>query len=159
MSANAGDEKRLVAGVDVAVAMLFREALGGAARVVVALALEDHLGAEVLHGFDLDRVGGGRRADDGADAEQPRRESDGLPVVAGRGGDNAAAALVLGQPADQVDSAAHLEGAGRVQVLVLDVRLGAEHAVERRVAPQRRRRDVLLDLAGRVEHVGERRLG
>ena len=95
MGAHPGNKQRLVAGMDVAVAMLFCQPLRVAARVVVALALEDHLGAQVLHRLDLDRVRGGGSADDRAHAEQLGGIRDRLPVVAGGGGDHTPPSLVL----------------------------------------------------------------
>src|SRR5436309_2219651 len=62
--------------MDVAVTVLARQALGVVLRVVVTLAFEDHLRAEVLHRLDLDGIGGRGRAADRADAEQrPARSS------------------------------------------------------------------------------------
>ena len=67
-------------------------------------------------------------------ARTPKRrdgEGDRLAVVPGRGGDHAAAPLVVGELRDEVDAAAHLEVADRLVVLVLDPDLGADQLVER----------------------------
>ena len=49
--------------------MLARKPLAMLASLVEILPMDDELGAEALHGGQLDRVGGLRHADDGADAE------------------------------------------------------------------------------------------
>src|SRR5256885_13446869 len=115
--------------MDVAVTVLPGQALRVAPGIVIPLALEDDLGAEVLHRLDLHRVGDGRRADDRADPELPGGEGHGLSVVAGGSGDHASTALVFAEAADQVHTAADLEGPGRVVVLVLDEYARARHPV------------------------------
>ena len=77
--------------------------------------------AATLTGFA--RLG---HADDRAHAEEPRGEGDRLAVVAGRGGDHAARPLLRGELRDEVDAAAHLEGADGLVVLVLDPDLRAD---------------------------------
>ena len=144
--------------MDVAVPVLVSKALGVALGVVVPVTLEDDLRPQVLHRFDLHRVGHGRRADHRAHAEQARRVRDRLAVVAGRSGYHAAPSLVLAEPADQVDAAPHLERPGRVVILVLDVHLRPDQAVERRVTPEWGRLEVWADLARGVQDVGEGRL-
>ena len=79
-------------------------------------------------------------------AEEPRGEGHRLAVVAGRGGDHPGGPLGGGQLRDQVDTAAHLERADRLVVLVLDIDLGADQLVQRRIAVQRRARQVGADL-------------
>jgi hypothetical protein len=80
-------------------------------------------------------------------------------VVAGRRGDHAAFALLGAQLRDEVDATAHLERADRLVVLVLDVDLGPEQVVERRVAVQRGGAEVRRDAAARLENVHEGRDG
>ena len=126
---DAGDQQRLVAGVHVAVAVLEREPLAVLARVVEIAAVEDELGAEAAHRGDLDRVRLLRDADRRPHAEEAGGVGDRLAVVAGRGGDHAALPLVCAELRDQVDPAAHLEGADRLVVLVLDEDVGAEQLV------------------------------
>ncbi len=60
-------------------------------------------------------------------------------MVAGRGGDKPAFALLVREPRDEVDAAAHLERPDRLVVLVLDPRLGADELVERGIAVERGR--------------------
>jgi len=74
-------------------------------------------------------------------------------VVAGRGGDQAARPHVRRKLRHQVDPAAHLEGTHRLVVLVLDVDLGANQVVQRRVAVQRRLRQVGPDAPARGDHI------
>src|SRR5581483_8068679 len=91
------------------------------------------------------------------DAEEPRREGDRLPVVSRRGGDQASPAILLAELRDEVDAAAHLEGADRLVVLVLHPDLGADERVERGVAVERGRNQVRSDAPSGGEHVDERR--
>jgi hypothetical protein len=146
---------RLVARVHVAEAALLAEPLGVLARVVEVAAVEDELRAEPAHRRDLDGVRALGDADRGRHAEEARRVPDRLAVVPGRGGDHAARPLLRPELRDEVDSAAHLERADRLVVLVLDVDLRADELVERRVAVERRRPQVRRDAAPRVEHVRE----
>jgi hypothetical protein len=60
-----------------------------------------------------------------------------LPVVAGGGGDDAAPALRVREPRQQVDPAADLESTDWLVVLVLDPGLCPDQLIERRIAVQR----------------------
>ena len=144
--------------MDVPVTVLPGQALSVPPGIVVTLAVEDHLGAEVLHRLDLHRVGDGGRADDRAHAELPGGEGHGLAVVAGGSGDHASRALVLAEAAHQVDSAADLEGPGRVVVLVLHEHARPGQPVQRRVPAKRGGGQERPDLLGGVKDVRESRL-
>ena len=76
---------RLVAGVDVAVAVLPGQVLAVLAGLVEVAALGHDLGAEGLDRRDLQRVRADGDADRRPDAEQLGREGDRLTVVS-RGG-------------------------------------------------------------------------
>ena len=91
----------------------------------------------------------------GVDAEELRRERDALGVVAGRGGDDAAGALLRREPGDPGERTAGLEGAGALQVLGLE----RDRAADQRGQPagllhRRLDRDLADQLAGRLD-VGE----
>ena len=73
-------------------------------------------------------------------AVDARRQRDRLAMIAGAGGDNAAGAFFRGHRADQVQAAAHLEGTGRIVILVLHPDRQAGGLIEQRVAHQRRSR-------------------
>src|SRR5216683_6953328 len=133
--------------------VLLGEPGGVQASIVKPFALQDHFGAKVLHRLDLDRVCVFRRADDRAYSEKTRGVSNRLTMVPGRGGNNAAFALVVGEPADEVDASSHFEGSGRVVVLVLHVDIGAEEAAQRRVASQRGWLEVPADPFRGVQNV------
>jgi len=69
-------------------------------------------------------------ADRRSHPEQARRVGDRLAVVPGRGGDDAALALLRVELRYQVDPAPDLEGADRLVVLVLDEDISAEQLVD-----------------------------
>ena len=64
--------------------------------------------------------------DAGVDAELPCRQRDALGMVAGRGRDDAAGLLLLGQLGHAHVGAADLEGSGALHVLALEVDLAAQ---------------------------------
>jgi hypothetical protein len=152
-----GDQVRLVAGVDVAVAVLARETFRVLPGLVEVPPVDDELRAEPLHRRELDRVRALGDAHDRAHTEDSCRERDRLAMVARRRGDDAAPALVLAQLRDEVDAAADLEGADRQVVLVLDEDFGADELAQRAVRVERRRLQVRRDPAPRVHDVGEGR--
>ena len=97
-------------------------------------------GAERAHRGVL--LGGVAPRDDDGDRkpEAPPGEGEALAVIAARrrnqsGGVRRATAKLV----DESQAAAHLEGAGRLMVLVLDDDLGAEPAREQRPGEGRRR--------------------
>ena len=69
--------------------------------------------------------------------------SDALGMVAGRDGDHASSALIGRERLHPVERTARLEGGGSLQVLQLQIDLGADHGGQRRRAPGGR----ALDLA------------
>ena len=96
-------------------------ALGFFARRLKILAMLDQLGAERAHGAVLlDRIAP-RHIDHGRNAVAAGRESEALPVIAARGGNDPGRIRPLPlQPVEIDQPAAHLEGADRRVVLVLD---------------------------------------
>ena len=132
----------LVSGVDVPVAVLASEGLAVLARLVEVATVDDELRPEPPHRRQLDGVGALGDANDRSHTEATGRKRDRLPVVSGRGGDDAAAPFVLAQLRDEVDAAPDLEGADRQVVFVLDEDLGADELGQRAVRVERRRLQV-----------------
>src|SRR3984885_12622666 len=155
VGADPGDQRGLVARVDVAVAVLGGQLLAVLAGLVEVAPVQHHLGAEGLHRLHLHRVGLLRCAHDRAHAEQVRRVGDRLAMVAGRRRDHARAALRRAELAHQVHAAADLERADWLVVLVLDPGPRAGQLVERRIAIQRGRAQVGGDALTGREHVSE----
>ena len=81
---------------------------------------EHDLGAVAAHALDLDLRRGLGHHDHGLGAEQPRRARHRLGVVARRVGHHSPGPLLVGQGADGVVGAAHLEGADRLEALRLE---------------------------------------
>ena len=117
------DDLLIVVGVDEGHAGLLLQLHGLVVGVVVGAGYEADLCAEafgVLHFHDGGTV---RHTDDALDAPAGGGQRHALRVVAGRTGDDAFLALLLGELADLIISAAHLEAAGGLQVLGLQVEL------------------------------------
>ncbi len=147
LGADPCDQERLVARVDVTVAVLGGQRRAVLASLVEVLTVLDQLRALRAHRGQLDRVGAFRDAHAGRDAEEARGVGDRLPVVASRGGDQSAPPLVLPELRDEVDAAADLEGAHRLMVLVLHPDLGPEQLVESGIGIERRRPQMRGDAA------------
>ena len=116
-------------------------ASGLLARGLEILAMFDKIGAERPHGAVLlDRIAV-RHVDRDRHAIAPRGVGEALAVIAARGRDNPGCRGPLAlEPIDIDKPAAHLEGAGRRVVLVLDDNIGAEPLGKQRPAMRRRRR-------------------
>ena len=93
--------------------------------VVVGALDQLHLGSQPLGAFHLHDGGAVRHADHTADAHAGGRQGYPLGVVARRTGNDALGALFRGELADFVVGATHLETAGDLQVLGLQVQIGA----------------------------------
>ncbi|MDW8392465.1 MAG: hypothetical protein RMK84_20330, partial [Oscillochloridaceae bacterium] len=78
----AGDHQRVVEGVDQTGAAARGQGLAMRRRLVVAVAVEDQLGAKGAHRLDLDRRRGHRHHDRGLDPEVAGGERHALGVVA-----------------------------------------------------------------------------
>ena len=125
-----------VDGVDVAVALLSRQALYVLPGVVEVLPVEDDLSAHVTYGLHLAWVGPMGHRNDGVDPEDAGGVGDGLAVVAGGGGGDALTPFFLRELGDEVDPPTHLEGAQPLVVLVLYVDLGLQKLAQRGVVVQ-----------------------
>lgn len=141
--------------MDVAGARRLGERLAVEAGVVEGGAMEDHLGAHAAHGRHLAGVGTLRHHDLRPHTEEPRGVGHRLAVVACGGGQYAAGPLLSAELRDQVDAAAHLEGAHGLVVLVLHISRRADQIVQRRVAVQRGAPQVRGDLALGQQNIAE----
>lgn len=115
----ARDHVGIVKGVHEAQALFLLHLFGVRCGVREALAHENDLAAQVAHGLDLER---GRRHghhDHGAAAEAPGGKRHALGVVARRGADHAAGALLWREVHHLVEGAAQLEGEHGLLVLAL----------------------------------------
>ena len=157
VGADAGDELRLERPDE---AQPFARGQAGrvAARLVEVAPVLDQLGAEGSHRRVLVAGIAVRNDDHAAQAVAARGVREALSMVASRRADDAGGALAaLGHRAEQVESAANLEGAGRRVVLVLDPDLAAGATREQRPRVLRRRGHRRVDAPGRGFEVVERR--
>ena len=151
---DAGYQRRLVYGVDEAVAFLARQALDMRQRLVEERAVVNHLRAEVADGFYLARVRALRDGDMRLRAEHGRGERDRLPVIAAGRRRHAPLQLVARKLREQVYPAAHLERADPLMVLVLDADFRrAQQLLQADVAVKRRPRHAPLDSLLRLDNV------
>ncbi len=121
-----GDHLDVVKRRDQGVALQLGETAALAVSLVEAVAEQQHVAALAAHRIDLDVRRGLGHHDDRLDTEPGGRQGDPLGVVAGRGGDDAALLLLLGQGGDLVVGAAQLEGVDRLQILPLEGHMVAE---------------------------------
>ena len=130
---------------------------GGLERGLEVVALFDQLRAERLHRAVLAGAVAVRDDERGGNAVARRGKGDRLPVVAARGGDHP---FHRASRAPQVieihEPAAHLEGADRRVVFVLDPDRAAAPRVEQRPPLLRRRRHRLVDDRGRLLQLAQR---
>ena len=94
---------------------------------------------------DLDRRGRRRHDDGHRNAEPLAVIGDRLGMVAGRGGDHSARALLVGQLEQFVERAALLVGGGELEVLELQPDLGADDLGQRPADQHRRADDRAVD--------------
>ena len=122
----------------------------------IAVAVQLHLGAQVAHRAHLD----GRRRlghhDERRDAEVAGGVGHALRVIAGAGGDDAAAALRLVEVRHPVVGAAQLEAEDRLHVLALEQHRAAEPGRQARRRFERRLVGDVVDAAGqdRPQQIG-----
>ncbi len=116
------------------------------ARRLEVVAVLDELGAERAHRRVLLARIAARNIDAHREPGARAGEGEALAVVAARRRDDAFGVRVAPlQRVDEGQPAAHLEGAGRIVVLVLDHRLGAEPPGDQRPGDRRRRRQRRAD--------------
>jgi hypothetical protein len=125
----------------------------GAGLVVVGT-VEDDVRTVVRGRGDLDQGCHLRHDDASADAVPAGVERDGLCVVAGAGGDDAAASLFVGEGENLVQRAALFEGSGALQIVKLEEDLLAGHLGQAGGMASGRQVDVAADaLAGGADGV------
>ena len=122
----ARDHLDVVERRDQGVALQLGESAALAVGLIEAVAKQHDVAALTAHRVDLDVRRGLGHHDDRLDAELGGRQGNPLGVVAGRGGDDAAFFLLLGQGGDLVVGAAQLEGVNRLQILPLQADVIAE---------------------------------
>ena len=126
------DDRIIIVRMDEGHARLLLELDGLIMRIVVGAFHEADLRAEPLRALDLHDRRTIRHADDALDAHLRRREGHALCVIAGAAGHDPVTALLLAQLTDLIVGAAHLEAAGHLQVLGLEIHLRVRHEPRRR---------------------------
>ncbi|MNF66796.1 hypothetical protein D3C84_485940 [compost metagenome] len=126
----AGDHVRVVVGRDEGQAPLLRQLQRMGQGIGEGVAVQHHLAAAGAHPLHLQLGGGARHHDGRLYAQFPRRQRQALGMVAGRGGDHPAGALLLAQLHHTVVGAADLEGVDRLQVLALEQHLVVQALAE-----------------------------
>ena len=101
-------------------AALAREFDGALVGLIVVIAVQHDLGAEIGDRLHLDLGRGQRHDDDGMDASGARAEGDALGVVAGGGADHAALGGDRRELGDLVVGAANFERKHRLEVFSLE---------------------------------------
>lgn len=126
----AGDDAVVVVGMNEYGAGFFHDLAGGAFTGFEVGFAEGNFGVVSGDGvfFDLGCVG--RHDDSRRDSAKGGGEGEGLGVVAGGVGDDAAGGFVVGEGEDGVAGAAEFEGADALEVLAFEVEFGASHGVE-----------------------------
>ena len=95
-----------------------RDTFGLSARFIEITAMQTHFGAQITHCLHLRFINiFNRSVDDDAHAEQSPGISYRLPMIAGARRYHSGILLLIGRRSYQVDAAAYLEGADRLQVL------------------------------------------
>ena len=128
----ARDDRIVVVRMDEGHARLLLELDGLIMCIIVGALHEADLCTEPLRALDLHDRRTIRHADDALDAHLRRREGDALCVVAGAAGHDTVTALLLAELTDLIVGAAHLEAAGHLQILGLQIHLCVRHEPRRR---------------------------
>ena len=111
----------VIVGVDEGHAGLGLQLHGLVVGIIIGAGHQTDLRAQALGIFHLHNGGTVRHTDDAPDAPAGGGQSHALCVVAGRAGDHALFALLPGELADLIIGSPHLEAAGHLQVLGLEV--------------------------------------
>jgi hypothetical protein len=154
-----GDDVRIVVRMHPDQIALGRDRLGARLRFGERLAVEHDVGAMRLGGFDFHERRRHRHDNGGGDIQAPGVIGHRLGMVAGRHGDDAAAAL-FGRQGGELDAgAALLERIGDLQILVFDEDLGTGKRRQRRRGQERRAQHMAVDGAPGGLDVGQRHHG
>jgi len=146
----AGDHVAVLEGVDERGAALRLGLHRLQEGFVVAAPRRNHPCAQALDGLHLQLVGVLWHVDRRRDLEDRGRVSDALAVIAGAGGDHPGGALPGQHTHQLVEGAPHLEGAGRLDSLDLDVDVAAGLGGESARVLQRRGCQVRTEVGGRL---------
>ena len=114
-------------------------------RIVEVVPVLEDLRTERAHGGVLVRIVANRHDDAAPNPVKTARQCDGLTVIPRARADDAALLLLVAQLRDQIQTAADLEGSGRVVILVLDPGGAANPLVEQRMLEERRGPHVRVD--------------
>ena len=115
------DDLFVIVGVDEGHAGLGLQLHGLVVGIIIGAGHQTDLRAQALGIFHLHNGGTVRHTDDAPDAPAGGGQSHALCVVASRAGDHALFALLPGELADLIIGSPHLEAAGHLQVLSLEV--------------------------------------
>ena len=137
----AGDDGRIVVGMDHGGAVDDGERLCVQGRLGVRRTFEDDRRAELAGAADLDLRCGARHHDGRGDVEPSRVIGQALRVISGRRGDHAAGFLLVGQLQQRVERAALLERTGDLQLFELEADIDADGIGQPRRVAARRDRD------------------
>ena len=144
-----GDELQVVERMHIGQAAVSDELLCFLVRVVPDRAVQNDLGAVAARGGDFR----GRRIlghdDHGLDAVDAGGKRDSLCMIARRGADHTAAALILGKQHELVERTANLVGPGPLEHLRLEADVEARPFAQRPRGQQRRAVNVWRDMAVR----------
>src|SRR5919201_1341226 len=122
----AGDDDRIAVRMDERASVALLELVREGERVVVDVADEPHVRAVRAAALDDAAIDAARHDDRRRRTETPGRPRDGLPVIAGRRGDDAAREAVAIERRELRERAAHLVRPRRLNGLELQPHLGAE---------------------------------
>ena len=152
----AGDDRRIVIGVDKGEPVFMGERLGRFARGDEAVALQHDIGAQAFCALDLDERGAFGHDDSCRDTEAPGVIGHPLGMIAGRHRDDAGLPLRRAEGQQFVQRAALLERAGAVQGFELQMDLAAGELGQPRRGDGRRALHRAGDRRGGAADIGDR---
>ena len=145
-----GDHVRVVEGGYEQFAGFLGMGQGGIPRGVEIDAFQNDLCAQVLGPPDLGEGGAFRHVDGRRDVQSPGVIGHALGVVTGRGGDDAARTFVIRQAAQLDPGATDLERARDLQILQLQINIGAGRPRQPAHRQGRGANDLTLQLVGGI---------
>jgi hypothetical protein len=148
-----GDHPRIVERVNESVTLFLLQFGGALERVIVAVAVQDHLGAVLFGAALLGDRGGLRHDDRRMDAVALGRKGEPLRVIARGGCDHAGFLVGIVEAQYRVHRAAVLVGAGALKVLHLQMKFALTSSAQRRRQNARRQVRVIANRAPRAFYV------
>ena len=118
--------------MNVPVAFLFSQPFAVGSGFIVIIAIKDQLGAQGPQGRYLERIGLFRKGDKRPCAKHAAGTSDGLPMIAGGGGDEAPLSFFLAEMGQKVNASPAFEGSQWQVLVVFQVNLGLQHVTQAR---------------------------